>query len=373
MNVTWKDFFTIVKNTWGLSDNKIAERLGCSRSTIGHILSGKTKSLRLDNLDIYRGLFDLTKDTPAAKGGEKHTFDELKISIENEGLDEATKSLNPDDYAGFVMGLLRLARQSEPSENELRFTKTKLPTEPSPVQYESALKDFERVISEHRFLEFIESEPLKFFTTTPELNAEDLESYFAEYVDSLDENAKSLLGDPSDIGELLFGDYADDDSDEDSKDDPQDKYFPYTDKFLTPTLLNINKQLVSIFTEILPTLEATSHPANVKILKFRDNLKSYNEYLNKNLTAKNEYFIYNYSFEDYEKKEDDERVTKEKDAIDVMAELLGKSVEDIEIIPIDGDDKSELMSFHSSTRHLRAAINSLYDEIQDEIRHLLNS
>ena len=119
MEITWRGIFSIAMETWELNNNSLADMLGYNRSTVGHIMSGKTKAITLKNQDIYRNLFDPdNKTSPASKDGEKHTFDVLKEFIANEGFGEATKVLNHDNYKDYVMGLLRLARENTSSKGK---------------------------------------------------------------------------------------------------------------------------------------------------------------------------------------------------------------------------------------------------------------
>ena len=229
-------------------------------------------------------------------------------------------------------------------------------------------EEFISAISDYNFEEFIESEPLKIFTTNPKVSAERLESNYKEYINILWEDTKSQWGDPNDLEKILTGNCT-----INFDNDPEYKHFPYTDKFLTPNLLNMSKQLVAALTrEIPPTFDTSDCPVHGNILKFKDKLKAYNRYLNMNLTPKGERFLYNYGSVDFGLVDYEEDDVKESDPINALGKFWDTPIEDIEIIPITDEDKDSIWAFHSTTRDLRVRINSLYTEIRDEIRRLLH-
>jgi len=365
MNITWQDFFSIVKSMWGLSDSSLATYLGYHRSTVGLIVKGETKRLTLENDEIFTALFDPTKNSPAAKRGEKHTFDELKKIIkENEGFSEATESLNHDDYKDFVMGLLRLARKSEPIENESQSTKKSLTPELSPAQYESALKEFERVIAKYSFEEFIESEPLLRFIARSEPEANRQKLRYNKYVDRVCDNEITLHGFCHEYERYFAA-------------GSQIENIQYTDKLLTSTLLTMSKQLVDVLAEkIFPATKTLDRHVRKNIFEFKEALGSYNELLVENLGVKNDSFVFDPDVTDYE---DENSTVEEADyASEAVSEKYNINLDMANSIPICKNKNEDIdtefsntniryRAFHLATRIMRAKIFSLYKEIKDEI------
>ena len=364
MNITWQVIYSIAKKIWGLKNIRMAVCLGRDRATVGRVLSGEITDIKLDVLDIYKGLFDPdNKNSPASEHGEKVTFKRLKEELE--GFEETTKSLNHEDYKDFVMGLLLLAESNAASMNELKGNKKALALEVPSAQHESALKDFERVISEHRFLEFIESEPLRRFTAISEQEANRLKSRYNKYVDRVCDIEITQKGFCNKYERYDEG--------------SQIENIQYTDKVLTPTLLTMSRQLVDdLIKTIFPAIGTLDRHVRKNFSAFMEALESYNDLLDENLLPKNDGFVLDPDSVDYEDNNNTE------DELDCVSEELKEkfdfkimSIEDIDLG--EEDDDTELndieniyMAFHWATRIGRSQIVALYNEIKDELNSSSN-
>ncbi|MCL2203419.1 MAG: hypothetical protein FWB88_05730, partial [Defluviitaleaceae bacterium] len=287
MNITWQDVFSIVKKIWALKNIRMAECLKCDRSTVGRILKGERKDIQWDVLDIYKLLFDLdNENSPASKHGEKVTFKRLKEELE--GFEEITKSLNHEDYKDFVMGLLLLTENNVASKNELKGNKKTPAPEVSSAQYESALKEFERVIAKYSFKEFIESEPLLRFIARSEPEANRLKLRYNKYVDRVCDNEITLQGFCHEYERYFTA-------------GSQIENIQYTDKLLTSTLLTMSEKLVDVLVEkIFPAAKTLDRYVRKNIFEFKEALESYNELLVENLGVKNDSFVFDPDVTDYE-------------------------------------------------------------------------
>jgi len=362
MNITWQVIYSIAKKIWGLKNISMAVCLDCDRATVGRVLSGETTDIKLDVLDIYKGLFDPdNENSPASKHGEKVTFKRLKEELE--GFEETTKSLNHEDYKDFVMGLLLLAESNAASKNELKGNKKTPALEVSSAQHESALKDFERVIAEHRFSDFIESEPLRRFTASSELEANRLKLRYNKYVDKLCDIEMTQKGFCNKYERYDEG--------------SQIENIQYTDKVLTQTLLTMSKQLVDDLTKtIFPAIGTLDRHVRTNFSAFMEALESYNELLDENLVPKNDSFVLDPDFTAYEDNNNTE------DELGCVSEKLFNfkimSIEDIDLCEEDDDTElndieNSYMAFHWATRIKRAKIDALYKKIKDELNSSSNA
>ena len=223
----------------------------------------------------------------------------------------------------------------------------------------SPLEEFKSAISGYEFEEFISSEPLREFTVSSESGANELEFLYAEYMNKLKDNMynvkKSLFGDGPDIVKMLSSDHPviskwqfDGDS--------RHEFFRYTHKFLTPKLLDMSEELVSVLIgEILPPIETLGHPLHSDINEFKEEIKLYNKLLKTHLTVKGDHFIYNY----------DEEFIDDEEAKKIWQPLMTYSIkcEDKDKYTESDDRKSNLMAFHETTRRQRAVIRSQYEKI----------
>jgi len=230
----------------------------------------------------------------------------------------------------------------------------------------SPLEEFNLAISEYKFEEFIESEPLKMFTTNPEISAEELESQYAEYTNVLKKSRrelnKSLYDDPCDNSKFLFNDYPGYDVD----DEPDDN-FSYTDKFLTPTLLEMSQGLANAIARLLPDIKDSGHPVYDTVKDFKDKLEAYNDFLKKHLKEEDDHFIY-----DIESVVSEEEALEMQGAKKIMAicvdiidkhkNIDGKRISLEYIKNTNLDEENRIAGFHRKTRQDRGAICSLYEK-----------
>ena len=227
----------------------------------------------------------------------------------------------------------------------------------------SLLDKFNSAISDCRFVEFIRSEPLREFVKSPEIDADELESRRVEYEDEMSDIVKLLpdaLGADLDIDDL--------------DDIPQGKILPYSiNKLLSPTLLKLSERFVEALTKMIPDDETSEHPAHDSILEFKDNLKLYNDYLNKHLEPKEDHFVYK-----LKSVVRDEEALKEAGSIEVMDVFVSTLIKhrkteenrislEYAIDAVDDDINDRLAGFNSTTNHFRDMLFSLYKEIQDEL------
>ena len=121
MNLSCKDIFNIVKETWALNQNSIAKYIERDPATISRVMSGKTKKINYEINKLYKQLFDNTnKDSPTCGIDGTHLLTELTKTMEKLGFEEIIKDLCGCDYESFVRELLRRAQENPQSKGESR-------------------------------------------------------------------------------------------------------------------------------------------------------------------------------------------------------------------------------------------------------------
>ena len=350
------------KKRWRLTNDILAkDYLFCSKFSLS-----RKEPPKVEANHYYKSLFDVKYPSSAAAAFGENEKDLLlalrDYLVKNELNTEANiisrKIKEGSAYKEIFLEVLRRAG-TQPDKNEAleesqingALGKEKI------EEKKSLLDEFDSAISKYEFMEFIKSEPLQEFIVRPELDADKLESQYAEHEDgirnTLRDFTKSISGDNSDY---RFG-------------DSQDENFSYTHKFLTPTLLDMSQRLVGALTEkLLPAIKISGHPVYGTIVDFKDKLNSYNEFLENHLKDEGDHFIYD--IKSVVKNEEALKVQGAKEVMAVCIDLIeehedtdGKRISLEYIKNTKFDKESSLKGFHSKTRRDRDAICSLYEKI----------
>jgi len=128
MTITWKEIFTLIMELFEIEhQSEIAISLDVHRSTISRIMSGEKKRLILKNSDLYDKIFNpKNENSPAYKHCSKHKEDEkgllssVKLKIAELGFSEAVNDRDNLSYKDYIMGLLRQAKDNQPTKNTIK-------------------------------------------------------------------------------------------------------------------------------------------------------------------------------------------------------------------------------------------------------------
>jgi len=356
------------KKRWRLTNDILAkDYLFCSKFSLS-----RKEPPKVEANHYYKSLFDVKYSSSAAAVFGENEKDLLlalrdyliknKLNVEANLVTRKVKEGSA--YKEIFLEVLRRAG-TQPDKNEAleesqisgALEKEKI------VKIKSLIEEFDSAISEYKFVEFIRSEPLREFVGNPEIDADKSESRRIEYENKMSDIVKSLP-------DVLGADLATDDLD----DILQRKILPYSiNKLLSPTLLEMSEQFVKALIKMIPDAETSEHPAHDSILEFKNNLKLYNDYLNKHLEPKEDHFVYK-----LKSVVRDEKALKEAGSIEVMDVFVSTLIKhrkteenrislEYAIDAVDDDMNDRLAGFNSTTNHFRDMLFSLYRKIQDEL------